>query len=107
MMVYTRPSPPPDRSARRRKQLFPSIWISFSVLPSPFPLSGSLLVTDSKLTTGLASQSSDADTVAQTSQSLWFGGQSESRSSKTSTVGGAVSTQPAAEHSSTWNWILV
>src|SRR5262245_12424152 len=105
-MEYTRPLPPPDRSARRRKQLFPSIWMSFDVWPSPFPSSGSLLVTDSKFTTGFVSQSSVAVTVAQTSHILWFGGQSESRSSTTSTVGGAKSTHAAAVHSSTWNWIL-
>src|SRR5438093_1354690 len=65
----------------------PSAWMSFGSSPSPWPLSGSLLVMDSKVTAGFVSQLSLVSTVAVIWTSLWFGDQRVSGDSETRNVG--------------------
>src|SRR6266403_4734771 len=91
-----RPVPIPERSARKRNDRTsvpngigppPTAWMSFGSSPSPRPLSGSLLVIDSKVTAGFASQPSLVSSVAVIWTSLWFGGQRVSGDSETRDVG--------------------
>src|SRR6266403_997670 len=91
-----RPVPIPERSARKRNDRTsvpngigppPTAWMSFGSSPSPRPLSGSLLVIDSKVTAGFASQPSLVSSVAVIWTSLWFGDQRVSGDSETRNVG--------------------
>src|SRR5262249_53340475 len=62
VIVYTRPVPLPDRSARRFTVRSPVITQSGLVSPSPSPSTGSLLVTDTIRHDTVAPQPSDAVT---------------------------------------------
>src|SRR5438105_1309598 len=85
-----RPLPVPDRSARRKSA--PLIhWISFTVSPSPRPLSGSFEVAE-QVTAGLGSQTSIELLLMLTATSLWFGGQSEAGDGARVSTGALVST---------------
>ena len=64
--VYTRPLPLPARSALRFTVRFPVICQSGAKSPSPVPLTGSLLLTEVILQTGVASQMSEEETVTVT-----------------------------------------
>ena len=91
--VYTRPGPCPERSRRtwKTRSSVPTLapWMSLAVSPSPSPLSGSLEVTDSRVTRAPGSLIvSWAVTVA----ILWFGGHRMSGDSRAVTAGAAVST---------------
>src|SRR5882672_4473859 len=65
--------------------------MSFGSSPSPRPLSGSLLVIDTKVTAGFAPQPSLVSSVAVIWTSLWFGDQRVSGDSMTRKVGVPVS----------------
>src|SRR5678809_562437 len=96
MIVYLRPFSPPMRSERRLMHTsavrVSASWMSPTVLPSPLSLSGSSDVTLYSTKVGFGSQTSVTVTEAQTSTSLWLGGQSTLRSITTSMTGGVVST---------------
>src|SRR6476661_170634 len=74
-MVYTRPLPTPARSERSWSVLAPVMFQSGAVLPSPSPLTGSLLCTDEIAHTGVP-QLSDATQETATAFILWLGAQS-------------------------------
>src|SRR4029434_8146545 len=65
--------------------------MSFTVSPSPVPLSGSLLVTEVRTKVGDGVQTSDTTTLAAMSASVLFGGQSGSGLTLAAIVGGWVS----------------
>src|SRR2546422_7631791 len=96
--VYIRPGPTPERSARRRTRVssVPTsvLWMSFVVSPSPTPLSGSLLVADTR-TTRTAPRLSLAATVRMTSTIRWSGGQRIRGLAGTERTGGVLSTTHA------------
>lgn len=66
----------PERSALRFIVRFPVISQSGAMSPSPRPLTGSLLVSEVMLQTGVAVQLSVALAVTATATILWSGGQS-------------------------------
>ena len=96
--VYTRPGPTPERSARRRTRVSSvptsALWMSFVVSPSPTPLSGSLLVADTR-TTRTAPRLSLAATERTTSTIRWSGGQRIRGLAVTERTGGVLSTTHA------------
>src|SRR6266478_6989245 len=87
-----RPLPLPERSARRSTVRLPVICQSGAVLPSPSPLTGSLLETETILQVK-AETVSDAETLTVTGTILWLGGQRLLGVADTLTMlGGVVST---------------
>src|SRR5687767_5312186 len=98
----------PLRSARswNAKSAVPSVapCTSGSVVASPGPLSGSLLVIDVNVTCGFGLQVSLTTTVAVTSNILWLGGNAAGGVSATLIVGSVVSTtEIIAEHMPEFN----
>src|SRR5258706_692907 len=65
--------------------------MSPAVLPSPVPLSGSLLVIETSSTAGFASHASKTSTSILMSCSLWFGGQRTDGFGEAEIIGGVES----------------
>ena len=91
-MVYSLSVRLPDLSDRSLKLKSSITTMSLPVLPSPISLSGSLLVMETRVTTGSGSQMSVACVVGTMVTSLWFGGQRPLGDALKLRVGGVVST---------------
>jgi hypothetical protein len=104
-IVYTRPSPLPERSARKSTVESPVTSQSGEVLPAPLPLTGSSLPTEMILHEGLGSELSETTTATATERILWLGGHSTLESADTLEITGGV-TSPLVTAMSSWNTSL-